>query len=74
MIQENDTEDILISEENTGGAFQGDEVECIILKSSGRTPQRREDRKDTFSGTVKIVGLYEKNKILVLCARTINVS
>ncbi|MEJ8734299.1 ribonuclease R [Mediterraneibacter sp. ICN-202921] len=62
VIQENDTEDIFISEENTGGAFQGDEVECIILKSpEGR---RREGKivKILSHGTVKIVGLYEKSK------------
>ena len=61
-MQENNTEDIFISEENIGGAFQGDEVEFIILKApEGR---RREGKivKVLSHGTVKVVGLYEKSK------------
>lgn len=62
VVQENDTEDIFISEENIGGAFWGDEVEFIILKApEGR---RREGKivKVLSHGTVKVVGLYEKSK------------
>lgn len=56
------SEDIFISEENINGAFQGDEVEYIIIKSRGG--QRREGKiVRIVSHTVtKIVGLYEKSR------------
>ena len=55
-------EDVFISEENINGAFQGDEVEYIIIKSRGG--QRKEGKIVLIiSHTVtRIVGMYEKNK------------
>ena len=55
-------EDVFISEENINGAFQGDEVEYIIIKSRGG--QRKEGKiVRIISHTVtRIVGIYEKNK------------
>ena len=55
-------EDVFISEENINTAFQGDEVEYIIIKSRGG--QRKEGKiVRIVSHTVtKIVGLYEKSK------------
>ena len=51
-----------ISEENINGAFQGDEVEYIIVKSRGG--QRKEGKiVRIVSHTVtRVVGLYEKSK------------
>ena len=56
-------EDVFISEENINGAFQGDEVEFIITKSSeaGRRTEGKVVRILSHS-TTKIVGLYEKCK------------
>ena len=62
VIQENEEEDVFISEENIGGAFQGDEVEFIIVNApEGR---RREGKivKILSHGTAKVVGLHEKCK------------
>ena len=55
-------EDVFISEENINGAFQGDEVEYIIVKSRGG--QRKEGKiVRIVSHTVtRVVGLYEKSK------------
>ena len=55
-------EDVFISEENINGAFQGDEVEYIIIKSRGG--QRKEGKiVRIVSHTVtRVVGLYEKSK------------
>ena len=55
-------EDVFISEENINGAFQGDEVEYIIIKSRGG--QRKEGKiVRIISHTVtRIVCMYEKNK------------
>lgn len=55
-------EDIFISEENAGGAFQGDTVEVTLLpKKDGK---RREGRilKVIERGTLKLVGLFQKSK------------
>lgn len=62
VIPENGEEDIFIPEENICGAFQGDEVEFIILSSPAG---RRKEGKivKILSHTVnRIVGLYEKSK------------
>lgn len=63
VIREGVDEDIFISEENINGAFQGDEVEFIITKSSeaGRRTEGKVVRILSHS-TTKIVGLYEKCK------------
>lgn len=63
VIREGVDEDVFISEENINGAFQGDEVEFIITKSSeaGRRTEGKIVRILSHS-TTKIVGLYEKCK------------
>ena len=63
VIREDVDEDVFISEENINGAFQGDEVEFIITKSSeaGRRTEGKVVRILSHS-TTKIVGLYEKCK------------
>lgn len=63
VIREGVDEDVFISEENINGAFQGDEVEFIITKSSeaGRRTEGKVVRILSHS-TTKIVGLYEKCK------------
>ena len=63
VIREGVDEDVFISEENINGAFQGDEVEFIITKSSeaGRRTEGKVVRILSHS-TTKIVGVYEKCK------------
>lgn len=63
VIREGVDEDVFISEENINGAFQGDEVEFIITKSSeaGRRTEGKVVRILSHS-TTKIVGLYEQCK------------
>lgn len=62
VIPEEEGQDVFISEENVGGAFQGDKVEYIVLKS--QEGRRREGKvvKILSHGTTKVVGLYEKNR------------
>ncbi|MGL6198792.1 MAG: ribonuclease R [Lachnospiraceae bacterium] len=55
-------EDIFISEENAGGAFQGDKVEAVLLKQSNGKRQEGKIVKILERGTVKLVGLFRKNK------------
>ena len=63
VIREGVDEDVFISEDNINGAFQGDEVEFIITKSSeaGRRTEGKVVRILSHS-TTKIVGVYEKCK------------
>lgn len=62
VLPENGGEDVFIPEENICGAFQGDEVEFIIV--SAPTGRRKEGKiVKILSHTVnRIVGLYEKSK------------
>lgn len=64
VIQEGDTDDIFISEENIGGAFQGDQVEFVITKEADGRGNRKEGKivRILSHGTTKVVGLYEKYK------------
>lgn len=69
MIREGETEDVFIPEEQTCGAFQGDEVEFIITRqkesaSFGGGERRMEGKivKILSHTTTRIVGLYEKSK------------
>ena len=48
VLQEGEDEDVFISEDNIGGAFQGDEVEFIITKS-GRKKEGRQDCPHSFT-------------------------
>lgn len=62
VMVEGEDEDIFIPGENVNGAFQGDEVECII---TGAPEGKRKEGKIVriVSHQVKkIVGLYEKSK------------
>ena len=69
VIREGETEDVFIPEEQTCGAFQGDEVEFIITRqkesaSFGGGERRMEGKivKILSHTTTRIVGLYEKSK------------
>lgn len=59
-------EDVFISEEHTGGAFQGDEVEYVLLRerSGHGSGHRREGKivRILSRGIVHVVGMYEKCK------------
>lgn len=62
VMIEGEEEDIFIPEENVNGAFQGDEVECVL---TGTPNGRRKEGKivRVISHNVKkIVGYYEKSK------------
>lgn len=67
ISREGEDEDVYIAEENSGGAFQGDEVEFIIIRQKEDSDN---DRKRTEGkiirvisrGTIRIVGLYEKSR------------
>lgn len=63
VVQEGVDEDVYISEDNTNGAFQGDEVEFIITRHK-EGDKRTEGKivRILSHGTTKIVGLYEKCK------------
>ena len=52
--------DIYISEENTGGAFDGDEVEVVITRESGDRNREGQIVRIISRGVVRIVGLYQK--------------
>ena len=58
---EGEDEDIFISEDDINGAFQGDEVEVILTKTS-EAGRRREGKilKIVARGTQKLVGYYQK--------------
>ena len=65
VIQEGEAEDIFIPEENTGGAFQGDQVEFIITKQGDSREGKRTEGKIVriiSRGLTRVVGLYEKCK------------
>lgn len=68
VLCEGEEGDVFISGDNTGGAFQGDQVEFTLLKGkeSGSTTEgkRREGKIVSIlsHGTVRAVGLYEKCK------------
>lgn len=65
VVREDSQEDVFIPEENMGGAFQGDEVEFVILRDKcGSGGQRKEGKivRILSRGTMHIVGMYEKCK------------
>lgn len=68
VMREGETEDVFIPEDQTGGAFQGDEVEFIITRqkdsAQGSDGRRMEGKivRILSHGTTRIVGLYEKSK------------
>ena len=59
-------EDVFISEEDAGGALQGDEVEIVLTKSgkNQKEGKRQEGKvvKILKRGTSQLVGYYQKNK------------
>lgn len=55
-------EDVFIPEENTGNAFQGDEVEYIIVKSGGGRRKEGKIVRIVAHTVTKVVGLYEKSR------------
>lgn len=59
-------EDIFISEEDSGGALQGDEVEIVLTKSGkNREEGKRQEGKVVKilkRGTSQLVGYFQKNK------------
>ena len=68
VLQEGETGDVFISEENTNGAFDGDRVEFVITKETDGRDSHEGKRKEgkvvgiLSHGTTKVVGLYEKYK------------
>lgn len=63
VVREGADEDVYISEDNTNGAFQGDEVEFIITRNrEGDKGIEGKVVKILSRGTRKVVGLYEKCK------------
>ena len=64
VITEQETEDIFIPEEETGGAFQGDEVEVLLTKEPKEEGRRREGKivRILKRGTVRLVGRYQAGK------------
>lgn len=54
--------DIYISGENTNGAFDGDEVEAVVIKEPEVQEKRREGKivRIISRGITKVVGLYRK--------------
>ena len=62
VAPEDESGDVFIPEENTGGAFHGDEVEYIITAApAGKRKEGKVIRVLSHS-VANIVGLYEKNK------------
>ena len=59
---EGEDEDIFIPGENVNGAFQGDEVECIITGAPGGKRKEGKIVRIVSHQVKKIVGLYEKSK------------
>ena len=67
IVREGVEDDVYIPEEDTQGAFQGDEVEFIITRkkdAQGSSGRRMEGKitRILSRGTTQIVGLYEKCK------------
>ncbi|MEG0792573.1 MAG: ribonuclease R [Lachnospiraceae bacterium] len=67
VIIEGEEMDIFISEDDTNGAFHGDQVE-VVLKNSGEGEPRDGRRKEgkivkiLSHGTTQLVGYYKQNK------------
>ena len=62
VMVEGEEEDIFIPGENVNGAFQGDEVECIITGAPGGKRKEGKIVRIVSHQVKKIVGLYEKSK------------
>ena len=62
ITPEKGEEDVFVSEDNMNGAFQGDEVEYVVLRAP--EGKRKEGRvvKILSHGVTRVVGLYEKCK------------
>lgn len=62
VVLEGDEEDIFISEENTLGAFHGDQVEVVVTKL--QEGKRREGKVINIisRGMTRVVGLYQQSK------------
>lgn len=62
VTPEDGGEDIFISEENISSAFQGDEVEYIVMSSPAGKRKEGKIVRVISHHVTKVVGLYEKNK------------
>lgn len=65
VMQEGETEDVFISEDDRNGAMQGDKVEFVVTHNRDVHGGRRTEGKIVNiieRGTVKVVGLYEQCK------------
>ncbi len=62
VVLPDESPDIYIGEENTGGAFDGDEVEAVVTKEPGESDKKREGRivRIISRGITRVVGLYRK--------------
>lgn len=60
VIVPGEDSDIYIGEENTYGAFDGDEVEAVITKETGGRSREGRIVRITARGLTKAVGLYQK--------------
>ena len=54
--------DIYISEDNTGGAFDQDEVEVVLTKTEGTKNREGKIVRILSRGITRVVGLYEKRQ------------
>lgn len=62
MLEDENAEDIFISEDDTNGAFQGDKVEVLIKKTPEGKRAEGKIVKIIERGTMRVVGLFQKNK------------
>lgn len=67
ISREGEEEDVYIAEENRGGAFQGDEVEFIIIRQKDASDNKRKRTEGKITRvvshrTARVVGLYEKSR------------
>jgi ribonuclease R len=62
VTQEGVSEDVYIAEEDMNGAFHGDQVEFVIIKSPEGKRQEGKITKILSHGITRVVGLYEACK------------
>ena len=65
VTAEGEEADIYIGEEHTGGAFDGDKVEVVIIKEARQKKRKSREGKVVrvlSRGFTKVVGLYQKNR------------
>ena len=62
VIPAEGAQDVFISEENVGGALDGDQVEFVITKSPEEKRQEGKIVKVVSRAVTKVVGMYEKSR------------